>query len=88
MHSASEYLQVKFWHRKLFTFHIFEGFLIRMLAHTLCLILKLYIALEFLGCEIPCKDDEKDAEEGPPEAHTETPNHTFHLILELIHYCC
>jgi len=49
-------------------------------------IMKSLVGFEFLCSEIPSEDDENDAEEGPPEAYSETPNHTKHLIFELIHH--
>ena len=49
------------------------------------LILEGVIILELLGRVIPGQDDEDDAEEGPHEADTEAPDHTFHLIFELVH---
>ena len=44
------------------------------------------VVFEFLGCVVPGKDNEDDAEEGPPEAHTETPDHTQHLIFKAVHH--
>ena len=54
-------------------------------AGTVHLILEGVIILELLGRVVPGQDDEDDAEEGPHEADTESPDHTFHLILELVH---
>lgn len=86
MHTTAENLKIQFRHRQLFSLNIFECLRL-WVALNRCLIVELDICLKLLGSIIPRNNDEKYAEERPPEAHSEAPYHAHHLIFELIHHC-
>jgi hypothetical protein len=49
-------------------------------------IVELLVIFKLYRCADPSNDNEKDAEEGPPETHSESPDHSNEFIIIRVHY--
>jgi hypothetical protein len=83
MHPASENLQIQLRHCQ-FIFIKFKRLvsLVLVVLLAFCFIVELVVDFELFGREVPGDDDEKDPEDGPPEADSEAPYHADQLVFE------
>ena len=82
MHPAPEDLEVQLGHRK-FVLLVLERRLVAVV-----LIMELLVALVLSHRTDPGEYEEEEAEERPPEADTEPPDHSLYVVLELVHDRC